>query len=156
MNIFEICIPVTGTWKHFGLNLRNKIFSKYQICARTQQIMEIFIIKQISWKLMTKFFFKFNKILYFWLISGLFPNFGNKKCFSKKSDYATHNFIRFLATIKPPNNQKHQEKTSKKTTEKTTARKNEQILFHRTLQATARGSKSKTATEWFLKIKDIE
>ena len=62
----------------------------------------------------------------------------------------------FLAPIKPPNNQKHQAKTSKKTTEKTAGRKNEQILFHRTLQATARGLKSKTATEWHLKIKDIE
>ena len=105
---------------------------------------------------MTKFFFKFNKILYFWPISGLFPNFGAKKCYPKKSEYVTHNFIRISSTNKTTEQPKHQAKTSKKTTEKTAGRKNEQILFHRTLQATARGLKSETATEWHLKIKDIE
>ena len=48
LNIFKICIRVTGTWEHFDLNLRNKIFPKHKICARTQQIMQIFTTKQIS------------------------------------------------------------------------------------------------------------
>ena len=47
---------------------------------------------------MTKFFFKFKKP-YFWAISGPFPQFWGKKKFSKKSDSATHNFIRVSSTI---------------------------------------------------------
>ena len=34
---------------------QEKDFSKYRICARTQQIIQIFIIEQIQWKLMTNF-----------------------------------------------------------------------------------------------------
>ena len=58
-------------WEHFGLYIRNKIFSKYRICAGTQQIVNIFITEQIKWKLMTKFFFEFKKT-YFWFISPIF------------------------------------------------------------------------------------
>ena len=43
-------------WEDFGLHLWKKIILKCMICAGTQQI-RIFIIEQIQWKLLTKFFF---------------------------------------------------------------------------------------------------
>ena len=55
-------------------DLQNKIFPKYRIYAGTKQIIKIFIIEQIQWKLMTQFFFTLKKP-YFWAIS---PNFGVK------------------------------------------------------------------------------
>ena len=63
----------------FGLHLRNNIFLHYRICAGAQQIISIFIIKQIQWKLMTRFFLKFKKT-FFWPIS---PIFRTKKFFKK-------------------------------------------------------------------------
>ena len=67
---------------------------------------------------MTKFFFKFNKILYFWPISGLFPNFGAKKCYPKKSDYVTHNFIRISSTNKTTEQPKTPSKNFKENNQK--------------------------------------
>ena len=46
----------------------NKTFPKYRICARTEEIRQIFIIEHILWKLLIEFFFKFKKPC-FWLIS---------------------------------------------------------------------------------------
>ena len=67
-------------WEHSGLYLRNKIFPKYRICAGTQQIKNIFIIEQIQWKLMTKFFFKFKKPIF-----DPFPQFLERNKFFKKN-----------------------------------------------------------------------
>ena len=47
--------PYPTITKHFGLYLRNQIFSKYKIWAATQQITQIFITEQIHWRLMTTF-----------------------------------------------------------------------------------------------------
>ena len=47
--------------------------------VQKQQIIKIFSIEQIQWKLMTKFFFNF-KTAYFWLI---FPILGAKMFFQK-------------------------------------------------------------------------
>ena len=56
-----------------------RFFPKYRIYAGTQQIINIFIIEQIQWKLMTKFFFKFKKPIF-----GPFPHIlGLKKFFNK-------------------------------------------------------------------------
>ena len=66
-------------WEHFVLYLKNKIFPKYKICTGTQQIINIFILEQIQWKLMTNFLFKL-KTTYFWSIS---PIFGTKEFFHK-------------------------------------------------------------------------
>ena len=55
-------------------------FFPNRICAGTQQIINIFIIERIQWKLMTKFFIKFKKPIF-----GHLPNFWGKKSFSKKS-----------------------------------------------------------------------
>ena len=64
-------------WEHFGPYLRNQNFSKYGICAGTQQIIKIFVVEQIQQKLMTKYFNIFKKSC-FWPI---FPIFGAKKFF---------------------------------------------------------------------------
>ena len=64
-------------WEHFGLNLRNKIFPKYRICAGTKQIINIFLIEQIQWKLWPLF----SKNLFF----AHFPNFWSKKVFRAPS-----------------------------------------------------------------------
>ena len=120
---------------------------------------------------MTNFFFKLKKNPTF----GPFPNFsfffwgGGKKCFPKKS--GTHKLIKFSSSItkfreicpsfhptvcwvvfleldyypiprKQPNRQ--------------VGWKDEQTQFHGTLPATARDSKSTTAVDWHLKVKDIE
>ena len=42
-------------WEGFGWYLRNKI---YRICSGTQQTIQVIIMVQIQWKLMTKFFFQ--------------------------------------------------------------------------------------------------
>ena len=34
-------------WEHFGPYLSNKSFPKYEICAGTQQIIQVFIIEKI-------------------------------------------------------------------------------------------------------------
>ena len=65
---------------YFGLHLRNKIFPEHRLCAGTQQIISIFIIEQIQWKLMTKFFFKFKKPIF-----DPFPQFLEQNKFFKKS-----------------------------------------------------------------------
>ena len=62
---------ISGTW-----------FFPNRFCAGTQQIINIFIIEQIQWKLMTKFFFKFKKPIF-----DPFPQFLNKTSFSKKWGY---------------------------------------------------------------------
>ena len=49
----------------FWLISGNNIFPKYKIFGWAQQIIKIFIIEQIQWKLMNKFFFKFKET-YFW------------------------------------------------------------------------------------------
>ena len=67
-------------WEHYGPYLRNKNFPKYGTCAGTQQTIKIFIIKQIQWKFIIKFFNKFKKTQ----LSVHFPNFGDKKVFSGK------------------------------------------------------------------------
>ena len=41
-----------------------RFFPKYRIYAGTQQIINIFIIEQIQWKLITKFFFQFKKPIF--------------------------------------------------------------------------------------------
>ena len=47
--------------EHFGPYLWNENITKYEICARIQQITSVFIIAQIQWKLMTKSLNKFKK-----------------------------------------------------------------------------------------------
>ena len=79
-------------WAYFGLHLRNKIFPKQRICAGTQQIINIFIIEQIQWKLMNKFFFKFTKP-----ISDLFLQFWGKVF--QKIQVVMNNFIRVSSTL---------------------------------------------------------
>ena len=62
----------------FGLHLNNKIFHRYEIYVGTQQIIQIFIIEQIQWKLITNFF-KIKKALF--LVH--FLNFWGNKSFQK-------------------------------------------------------------------------
>ena len=71
MNLYQHGICNLIGWEDFGLYLRNKIFPKYRICSGTQQMIKIFIIEQIQWKLMTKFFFKLKNSC-FWSISQFF------------------------------------------------------------------------------------
>ena len=69
-------------WQHF-VYVSGTRFSQYGICVVTQKIKWIFIIEQIQWKFITKYFFKFKKSLflaYFWLISQIL---GAKKFFRK-------------------------------------------------------------------------
>ena len=56
-----------------------RFLTKHKICAGTQQIINIFIIEQIQWKFMTKFFFKFGKPIF-----GPFPQILGQKIFFKK------------------------------------------------------------------------
>ena len=56
-----------------------------------------FIIEQIQWKLMTKFFFKFKKPIF-----GPFPQFLGQKTFFKKNWVVMHNFIIVLAPWQNP------------------------------------------------------
>ena len=79
-------------WAYFGLHLRNKIFPKQRICAGTQQIINIFIIEQIQWKLMTKFSLNSKN-----LFLAHFPNCWGKS-FSKNR-VVVHNFIRVSSTL---------------------------------------------------------
>ena len=65
-----------------------------------------------------------------------------------------HNLIRFSSIM--PKFQETQCSNFKKTNQQTVGWKDRQILFHRTLLATARGAKSTTAVDWHLKVKDIE
>ena len=57
--------------------LRNKNFPKYGICAETQQIIYVFIIEQIKYKLKTNFFNKFKKPS-LWTIFDPFSQFWGK------------------------------------------------------------------------------
>ena len=61
---------------YFGLDLKNNIFPKYRICAGRQQIINIFIIEQVQWKLMTNFLFKLKNPIF-----GPFPPFLEQKEF---------------------------------------------------------------------------
>ena len=63
----------------------NKIFPKYRICTGTQQIINKFIIEQIQWELMIKFFFKLKK-----------PIFG---LFLPKNQVVMHNFLTVSFTL---------------------------------------------------------
>ena len=69
-------------------------FFPNRFCAGTQQIINIFIIEQIQWKLMTKFFFKFKKHIF-----GPFPQFLGQKKFFLKNQVVMHNFIRLSSTL---------------------------------------------------------
>ena len=66
---------VTFFERHKWMTPMLSLFSKRGICARTQQVSQIFIIEQILQKLMIKFSNKFKKLC-FW---PLFPTFGKKK-----------------------------------------------------------------------------
>ena len=124
-------------WEHFGLNIRNMIFPKHWICAGTQQIINI--IEQIQ----TNFFFKL-KNSYFLPISPIkvFP----------KNWAVMHNFIRVSSTMA-----KFREiswSNSNKTLWLMSGGKDRQILIHRILPVTARGTTSTTTVDWHLKVKD--
>ena len=82
-------------WEYFGLYFWRKIFLKYRICSGTQQIMKIFIIEQIQWKLMTKVFFKLKKPQLLAQSWSIFPIF-RQKVFPET--WAMHNFIRVSST----------------------------------------------------------
>ena len=92
-------------WEYFGLHLRNKIFPKYRICAGTQQIIKIFIIEQIQWKLWP--IFSLN-LTYFFLIS---PIFGAKTFFQKIGLLCTTSY-EFLAPWE--NSEKSQDQIPRK------------------------------------------
>ena len=132
--------------EYFCLHLRNKIFPKHRICAGTQQIINIFIIEQIQWKLMTKFFFKFKKPIF-----GPFPNFWGKKYFSKKlgCHAQLHNGFMHPGTIQRNLMIKFRENAPTMA-----GGKDGQNLFYRILPATARGLTSTTVVYWHLKIKN--
>ena len=66
-------------------------FQQYMTCAETQRIIKIFIIEQLQRKLMNKFFFKFKKPQ-FWFILGPFPIFLEQNVFHKNSDSLAHTF----------------------------------------------------------------
>ena len=68
-------------------------FSNYRICAKTQQIKQSFIIKQIQCKLMTKFFVKFKEPFFL----AFFQNFGAKKVFSNNPDQSRTTSNGFVA-----------------------------------------------------------
>ena len=129
------------------LYLRNKIFPKYKIYAWTQQIIKIFTIEQIQWKLMTKFFCTFKKP-YFWPIS---PIFWAKKVFPKKSGCHSQRQKGFWHHVKIQRILmiQFQENTQ-------TGGKDRQTLFHRVLLATTRSLTSTIAVNWHLKVKNIE
>ena len=49
--------------KHFGPNLRKKIFTKHRLCTETKKIIFFFNIEQIQQKLRINFFNKFKMAL---------------------------------------------------------------------------------------------
>ena len=108
----------------FWLISGNNIFPKYKIFGWAQQIIKIFIIEQIQWKLMNKFFFKFKET-YFW------PK--KKRTFYKIGLPCTTS-SGFLG-----NSEKKKPSSSKKTPRHMSGGKDGQTLFHRFLPATARG-----------------
>ena len=76
---------VLVNFTQFGLYLE-KIFPKFEICARTQQILLNFQYRTNSVKLNDKIFLALNlKNPLFGLLLTHFPSFGGKKKFSKKS-----------------------------------------------------------------------
>ena len=91
--IVDLKILQSGCLRAFWPISREHDFSKYRICAETQQIKQIFIIKQIQCKLMTKFFVKFKKT-FFLAISSIF---GAKKVFSNNPDQSRTTSNGFLA-----------------------------------------------------------
>ena len=102
---------------------------------------------------------KINVYIFLWIQKTLFlecfwsiPQFLRAKRFHKKS--GMHNLIRFSSIM--PKFQETQCSNFKKTNQQTVGWKDRQILFHRTLLATARGAKSTTAVDCHLKVKDIE
>ena len=75
--IFDQLSIFVNLYQHAKNEAVSSIFSgemvpwKIEIFAGTQQIIKSSTVEQILWKLMTKFFFKFEKT-YFWLISPIF------------------------------------------------------------------------------------
>ena len=90
--IVDLKILQSGCLRAFWPISREHDFSN-RICAETQQIKQIFIIKQIQCKLMTKFFVKFKKT-FFLAISSIF---GAKKVFSNNPDQSRTTSNGFLA-----------------------------------------------------------
>ena len=77
---------LTG-WEQSGPYLRKQNFPKYGICGRTKHELlghSLFIIEQIKWKSIARFFNKFKKPC-FWPIFGPFPQFGRQKTFFQTS-----------------------------------------------------------------------
>ena len=64
-----------GQWKD-----GQTLFYRTLPATAREPIINIFIIEQTQWKLMTKFFFKFKKTIF-----AAFPQFSGQKGFSKKS-----------------------------------------------------------------------
>ena len=91
-----------------------------------------FIIEQIQWKLMTKFFFKAKKPVF-----GPFPQFLGQKKFFKKNQVVMHKFIRVSST--PAKSREIWWSNSKKTRRQMSGGKDGQTLFHRIFPATAKG-----------------
>ena len=125
-------------------------FFKYRIRAGTQEIIWIFVIENIQWKLITNFFFKFKTTLFL----AHFPNFWNKKVFYKNFGSVTHNITRVSCNM--PKLREISCSNSQKTLGQMTGRKNRQTLSHRILPVTAGGLTSTFAVDWHLKVKDIE
>ena len=62
-------------WENFSPYFMNINFHKNGISAGTQQIIQIFIVEKIQWKLMTRFFNKFRKLSLVHFCS-IFPTLG--------------------------------------------------------------------------------
>ena len=136
-------------WKHFGSYLRNKNFPKYDIYAETQQIIQIFIIQQIQWKLMIKFFIN-SKSPAFGSFLVHFPNFCGKTIFQKIHLSQATSYM-FLAPYQ--NFGKTNDTIPTRMARLTDGwkvwlkvrKKDGQTIFHRTLPANARGPKRMNA-----------
>ena len=90
--IVDLKILESDWLRPFWLISQNKIFPHIRFVQEHRK--KIFIIEQIHWKLLTKFFF-ISKKHYFWSIS---PIFRAKKVFFKKSSSVIYN-IRVYRTM---------------------------------------------------------
>ena len=97
LGLIKKSCSLTGS-EHFGPYLRNKNLVKYKVCAGTQQIIQILIIEQIQWKVMTEIFNNSkNPVFATFLVH--FPNFEGKKHFHRKFSSVKHNLIWVSRTL---------------------------------------------------------
>ena len=122
-----------------------KIFPKHGICARAQQIINIFIIEQVQWKLMTNFLFKLKKIF---LVH--FTIFWSKNLFSK-NQAAMYNFIRVSSLWQNP--EKSHDQIPRKHPGRCLEGRMNLPYFIRSFQLLP-GAKSTIAVDLRLKVKD--